>query len=206
MARQKRTTEKKAAVVGEGETEFYYFSHLRDAKQYNFKLTPNLPKKSDYESIFKRAGELKNDGYDMVFCVIDYDTIFEEKQKGNSKYIQKYEKAKKELEKTDDVFVIETMPCLEYWFLLHYTTYSTRVYHSYNAVVPVLKKHLPNYEKTQKYFITDEFRGILAKELNEKAMENAYKLRENKDDGNAGDDAPYSDMHTVFSKLDTLQS
>jgi hypothetical protein len=50
MVRQKRTTEKKAAVVGEGETEFHYFSHLRDAKQYNFKLTPDLPKHttSDY--------------------------------------------------------------------------------------------------------------------------------------------------------------
>lgn len=208
MVRQKRTTEKKAAIVGEGESEFYYFSHLRDTKKYNFKLTPDLPKhtKSDYESIFKRADKLKNDGYDMVFCVIDYDTILEEKQKGNANYIQKYEKAKKELEKKDEIFIIETMPCLEYWFLLHYTTYSTRVYLSYKAVVPVLKKYLPNYDKTEKYFGTDEFRGILAAELNENAIKNAHKLWENKDDGNAGDDAPYSDMPIVFARLDTLQS
>lgn len=51
------------------------------------------------------------------------------------------------------VTFIETYPCTEFWFLLHFIlSLSTESFHSYDELLLELQKYLPSYEKTEKYF------------------------------------------------------
>jgi len=67
----KRKVKKAIAIVGEGITEWMYFDYIRRNHRYAFSLKPDLPKHSHYSHIFKKAKELIQKGYDIVFCVLD---------------------------------------------------------------------------------------------------------------------------------------
>ena len=42
-----RTVTKSIAIIGEGETEWFYFDSLRVACRYPFKVAPDFPQHSD---------------------------------------------------------------------------------------------------------------------------------------------------------------
>ena len=46
---------KSIAIIGEGETEWFYFESLRIARRYPFKLSPGFPQHADIEHILKLA-------------------------------------------------------------------------------------------------------------------------------------------------------
>jgi hypothetical protein len=120
----------KVAIVGKGETEWFYFSNMRQYEKFSFKVAPDLPKHSDYKSIIKTARNKRDEGYDLVFCVIDLDRIITNDTEKKGYFSEKSKtKANKGIE------FIETMPCIELWFLLHFLeNYSSRVYIDYNQV------------------------------------------------------------------------
>ena len=43
---------KSIAIIGEGETEWFYLESLRVAKRYPFQMKPTFPKHSDWRYIF----------------------------------------------------------------------------------------------------------------------------------------------------------
>lgn len=48
---------------------------------------------------------------------------------------------------------IETNPCIEFWFLLHFLPeLSKRNYRTYEELLPELQKYMPGYDKTKRYF------------------------------------------------------
>lgn len=47
-----RTVTKSIAIIGEGETEWFYFDSLRIACRYPFKVAPDFPQHSDINHIF----------------------------------------------------------------------------------------------------------------------------------------------------------
>lgn len=149
MARKINTRPPKfqVAIVGEGETEWFYFSNMRQFERFTFKVAPDLPKHSDYKSIIKTARKKRDEGYDLVFCVLDLDRIITNRTEKKGYVIEKAKtKANKGIE------FIETMPCIELWFLLHFLeNYSSKVYLCYNQVSVPLRRHIPNYEKTAKF-------------------------------------------------------
>lgn len=150
MARGRKTRKEKfrAAVVGEGITEWHYFHSLKQTEKLLYQLKPSLPKHSDYREIFKKAQQLAAEGYDRVYCVVDLDVS----QSLGPKVQARYEKTKLKLLGIPDVFIFETMPCTEYWFLLHFHDYSTRIYPSFESLAAELKHFLPGYEKSGAYF------------------------------------------------------
>jgi len=50
-----------------------------------------------------------------------------------------------------NVNVIVNNPCLEYWFLLHFDP-SGKTYRNCDEVTVKLKRHLRDYEKSERYF------------------------------------------------------
>lgn len=77
MARKgkNKPTKFKVAIVGEGNTEWYYFSNMRQYERFSYKVEPEFPKHSDYMSIINTARRKRDEGYDLVFCVLDLDRI-----------------------------------------------------------------------------------------------------------------------------------
>ena len=62
----KKKTRFKVAIVGEGDTEWYYFTSMRQYERFSFKVEPDLPKHSDYKTIIKTARKKRDEGYDLV--------------------------------------------------------------------------------------------------------------------------------------------
>ena len=113
-----RTVTKSIAIIGEGETEWFYFDSLRIACRYPFKVAPDFPQHSDINHILKLVESYLNKQYDYIVCLFDMDRLYQFPSE-----MQQYQKAKKEYNKkkyAGRVLFIETNPCTEFWFLLHF--------------------------------------------------------------------------------------
>ena len=63
----KRTVTKSVAIIGEGETEWFYFDSLRITCRYPFKVAPDFPQHSDIKHILKLVESyLNKQQYDFI--------------------------------------------------------------------------------------------------------------------------------------------
>lgn len=205
-----RITRKAIAIIGEGITEKYYIESIKGLT--NFQIYPKeLQKKAS--SLKKLEESIKaaiKKGYDEVYCLIDMDGKEEEKP------LMQYSKLKKEFHQKTHVIksqgiecrviFIETERCTELWFLYHFTKNAiTRKFNSYNELEKELKKYLPNYEKTEKYFKSiSSLHKELTKEVKpsgslSQAISNADSsvVTRNKD----GRNHTYCEMHILIHSL-----
>ncbi len=142
---ENRNVRKSIAIIGEGLTEYRYVDDMRTTERYRFSLVPGIPKHSDVDDIVRLAQERMNAGYDYVLCLIDMDVI-----EGNHDKMEHYQALKRDNPK---IIFVESSPCTEYWFLMHFMpSPSSKEYADYDAVARELKKHIPNYEKTEVFF------------------------------------------------------
>lgn len=72
-----RTVTKSIAIIGEGETEWFYFDSLRIARRYPFKVTLDFPQHSDINHILKLIESYLNKQYDYIVCLFDMDRLFQ---------------------------------------------------------------------------------------------------------------------------------
>ena len=183
-----RTVTKSIAIIGEGETEWFYFDSLRIACRYPFKVAPDFPQHSDINHILKLVESYLNKQYPSE--------------------MQLYQRAKKEYSKrkyAGKVMFVETNPCTEFWFLLHFLpNVVCRRYDSYDQLLPELQKYMPGYEKTKRYFIrTNLYKYLTENGDLERAMSNSEKLcqlcKESPEDLKA-----YSEVYKVIKLLNKV--
>lgn len=200
MARKTKSRPPKfqVAIVGEGETEWFYFSNMRQHEKFSFKVAPDLPKHSDYKSIIETARNKRDEGYDLVFCVLDLDRIItnDTEEKG-------YNLEKSKLKANKGIEFIESMPCIELWFLLHFLkNYSSKIYLDYNQVSIPLKNYIPDYEKTAKFLKPIRLYEYLNKYGNfDMANKFAIRLEEEKKDS----DNPLFNFTQINNLLNRLK-
>lgn len=140
-----RRERKSIAIIGEGLTEYRYVDDVRTTERYRFSLVPGIPKHPDLDDIVNLANERVKAGYDYVLCLIDMDVI-----EGNHEKMEHYIALKKE---NPTIIFVESSPCTEYWFLIHFMPRtSSKEYANYDAVAQELNKHIPNYDKTEVFF------------------------------------------------------
>lgn len=151
-----RSPYEKVLIVCEGEkTEPVYFSELIDHYEINsanIRITGNCG--SDPLSVVNHALKLyqeekvKGDNFDHVYCVFDQDSY----NLPPNKYQQALDKIAGAKPK-DTFFAITSVPCFEYWLLLHFE-YTTAQFNSIGgvsagaSVLQKLKEHWPEYEKS----------------------------------------------------------
>lgn len=89
-------------------------------------------------------------------------------------------------------------PCLEFWFLLHYEQ-TLKYFATYSDLKKELNKHLPDYQKTEKYFknsrqdIYQHLKSNLATAINNAILTGTFDFN-NTHKG-------LSEMHKVFNEL-----
>lgn len=191
------------AIIGEGETEWFYFDSLRTAKRYPFKIAPAFPQHADISHFVKMATQFVNEGYDHVVCLIDMDRLLTHPTEMAS-----YRSLRTKTERQyPQIEFIETSPCTEFWFLLHFLSGLPRKHAiSYNDLVPELQKYLPGYEKTRRYFRrTNIYNYLVANGSLELAMLNAERLSA-LSHKNPEDKLSYSEIHKVFRIIDSMSS
>ncbi len=145
------------AIVIDGQTEFWYFQMLvrNERDKLNVQIKPELPSKKSLADQFKLVKQLSED-YTKTFWIIDLDVVLKE-----TKEAKKGEKTRiKELAEYIDIIdekfaekitVIINNPCLEFWLLLHFEP-TSKFFDTCAGAEQQLKKHLKDYEKTEKYF------------------------------------------------------
>lgn len=137
---------KSIAIIGEGETEWFYFESLRVACRYPFRIAPDMPQHSDITHMAKMAEQCVAKDYDIVICLVDMDRLFSNKKELNA-YIRIKDSS------NSKIMWIETNPCTEFWFLLHFIPdLVVRQYQTCDEVMAELQKYMPGYEKTTRYF------------------------------------------------------
>lgn len=187
---------KSIAIIGEGETEWFYFESMRTFHHYSFKMAPDFPQHSDINHLIGLAERYLKEGYDYVVCLIDMDRM-----KDNGSEWKKYQKYKKD-QKYKEVLFIETRLCTEFWFLLHFLPrVSVKVYTTQEKLLKELQKYMPGYEKTKRYFRQTNLycylkqHGDLQRAI--KYAEQLCQLNENHPE----DEIPYSEIYQVIQLL-----
>ena len=167
MRRIKRKTNPAFAIVADGKTEIWYLQMMKKyelenkekeqgKQQIRLAIKPELPKSKRIKDQCALVCELAQREYDKVFWIVDLDQIRKEQREATEgkkdpmrtfiecrkKVLQKYEKR---------VRVIVNNPCLEFWFLLHYT-HTDKSFGGYEELAKALKKHMKDYNKSEGYF------------------------------------------------------
>lgn len=144
MARVRKEREIKRSritVVGEGLTERWYFEHLRAIKGYRYDCKPRFFTHQSYEEMEKLIDwVLQNGGIAVCVCDADITRTNEERSK-------KLQNMKMRYAKNDRVYICDSMPSIEFWFLIHYMN-TRKHFKDSDSVIKVLRKFLPGYEKT----------------------------------------------------------
>lgn len=132
-------------IVCEGEkTEPFYFKGLCNSLSLhtaNIEITGDCG--SSPQSIFEKAQEVfkkaekEQNPFDRVYCVFDKD--------GHHGYDETIRKINSKKPK-DTFFAITSVPCFEYWLLLHFQR-TTRPFNTATEVISELRQFIPNYEK-----------------------------------------------------------
>ncbi len=201
MARISRNKRPKisAAIVGEGITEWYYFSTMRQVERFGFEVKPSIPKHSDFRSILDSARRLAAEGYDYVFCVLDMDDLIKKPA-----LLREYLRERARNRQNRNILFVESMPCFELWFLLHFLQgYSAKVYENFHQLKPELMKYIKDYEKTEAFFRKRSIYEFLEKEGNsDQARQFAQMLLQDKPKS----ENPYFNYTRVYEVKDKLRS
>lgn len=210
MRKPKRITHKTTpsfAVVVDGETEVWYLQMLkRNERDIRVSIKPEIPNKKSVEEQYNLVCDLSNKEFTKVFWLIDLDTVVKEDNeapKGKTSPIKAFDKLRTDLSKNyPNVVVVVNNPCLEFWFLLHFEK-TSKYFNTCASAEKQLKKHIKNYEKTQKFFTKQNDDIYLKLKPNLKtALENSIAL------GNFNNQSPIEamcEMELLFQSKELKQ-
>lgn len=146
------------AFVVDGETEMWYLQMLKknEEREGNIQINikPEIPQKKKLKDQYELVCNLSKE-HKQVFWILDFDVILKEtrdhsKDRVNplNEFLDYSGKLQAEYE---NVRIVVNNPCFEYWFLLHYVK-TQKKFANCSGVIKELKKQLPGYDKTEKYF------------------------------------------------------
>ena len=144
MARIRKERELKRSritVIGEGLTERWYFEHLRTLKGYHYDCKPRFFTHQSYEEMGKLIDwVLRSGGIAVCVCDADITRTNEDREKAFQVMKAKYAENK-------DVLICDSMPSIEFWFLIHYVN-TSKYFKDSDAVIQTLRRHISDYDKS----------------------------------------------------------
>ncbi|HNZ07956.1 MAG TPA: RloB family protein [Candidatus Cloacimonadota bacterium] len=182
-----------------GDVERAYLEKLKADRYPNgprVDIKPKLGQADKYADVMDDIADLLSDstGTELVFYVNDMDAIVAQGK------LAAYESKKNRLKRKagDRVVFIESMPCIEFWFLLH-LCYLDRYWASWEELKPELLRKIAGYEKTRPRVtrLYDEIREQLAE-----AIERAKRSTAKHEEGLEA--CSYTYMHQLIEKLDEV--
>ena len=157
-------------IIGAGITEQWYFTHLKVLRGYRVKIRPRFFGTETATGLDKKIEEvLRDEG--IAICVFDADV-----STWNDAERKKLAALQKKYEGNASVVLCDSMPSIEYWFLLHFK-HTTRHFGTSKAVVKELKKYIPQYDKTEQFLSNQRWVEEMTGEgKQEQACEYANKM------------------------------
>ena len=171
----------KYTLLGEGLTEMYYFKHLHTLGIISINALPSNCKYNDIQSIEKKIDDLL-EKHTNVVCVFDADQTIAKPKEG-----ERLKALRKKYKDSKRVLICDSMPSIEYWFLLHYD----EKYGSMTAdnALRALQEHIKNFDKTVKFLRQEKWVADMLPNLdsacqrakintNQPSYSNVYKIFE----------------------------
>lgn len=202
-----RPTKFTVKIFGEGQTEWFYFDKLRSKKLFTFSLEPGLPVKSrsSYKKrlllIDKELERPEDERANLIVLVTDLDNIV-----CDSAQHKEYLEDKARYEARGVVFV-ESHPCIELWFLYHFTPrYEKSTYATYDEIKQPLREHLPKYEKSKDYYSGNStFREAIVESLSRRVSAAGRADASCRYPVAEGEIANYTNIHRLVMFLHMMQ-
>ena len=147
MARGRRERElrrSRITVLGEGLTERWYFEHLRHVKGFRYDCKPRFFSQQSYAEMGKLIEQVLQNG-GIAVCICDADIT-----RTNDSERLRLEKMKSDYKGNEKVCICDSMPSIEFWFLLHYLE-TSKYFQSSEDVIKTLNKYLAGYNKHGNY-------------------------------------------------------
>lgn len=136
---QERTT-----IIGAGITEKWYFSHLQALFNLKIKIRPRFFGNENIDTLEKRIGQVLDEGGKAI-VVFDADvSTWNEIEK------ERLVKLRKKYSKNKRVTLCDSLPSIEYWFLLHYANIN-RYFGTSKAVIEELVRHINDFNKSESF-------------------------------------------------------
>lgn len=131
-------------IIGAGITEQYYFEHLKNLFGYRLKIRPRFFGNENIYYIEQRIKQVLDEG-GRAICVFDADvTNWDAAEK------KKLEELKRKYGNKSDVLICDSLPSIEYWFLLHFKN-TTRFFNTSKEAERELSAFIRNYEKHERF-------------------------------------------------------
>lgn len=103
-------------IIGEGLTERCYFKHLKSLKGYRYTCKPRNFSQQSIDDLQKQIDKvLEDDG--VAVCVFDADVARDKPAER-----KKLEAMQKKYAGKEQVILCDSMPSIEFWFLIHTST------------------------------------------------------------------------------------
>jgi len=137
---------------------------------------------------------------DYVVCLVDMDRLLRVPAE-----MATYQKLKKKSSR--NVIRIETNPCTEFWFLLHFLPkISTKHYETCEDVLPDLQRYMPDYEKTARYFRKNNLYKYLTEHGDLQRAIGYAKELSRLSEATPKDRIAYSQTHRVFELIASMNA
>ena len=147
MARKESIRQHREAtptIIGAGITEMWYFQHLQSKYRLRLKLRPRFFGNENVGTLEKRIAQIIADG-GRAIVVFDADV-----STWNDVERRRLDAPRRKYAKNNHVLLCDSLPSIEYWFLLHYVN-TTRHFGTSKAVVQELTKHIIGFDKTETF-------------------------------------------------------
>lgn len=131
-------------IIGEGATERYYFTHLKRLRGYNYVCKPRNFTEQTFDEMQKQIERVLADN-GIAVCVFDADVT-----RTRPAEKAKFEDLKRKYAGNPAVILCDSMPSIEFWFLLHYLN-TNRYYATSDDVIDALHRYIPNFSKHQSF-------------------------------------------------------
>lgn len=180
-------------ILGEGQTEQYYFTNLKKIFDYHCTIRPRFCTNTCISAISKSIKNLLT-GDVFILCV--FDTDVSRRIPGENIKLQELM-----LEYKDDPKVIfcDSFPTIEYWFLLHFKNICPNFISSKHAERE-LRKYIPNYAKTEAFLRLE--RWVRDMSVNKGHVDQA--ITRAKSYGTVG--PSYSNVYLAIEALETTKT
>ncbi len=174
-------------IIGEGITEQYYFSHIKKILDFRCTIKPRFFGNTSIAEMRKKIEELLR-GDIFIICVFDADVSTH-----NESERKKLEQLQNKYRKNKNLLFCNSLPSIEYWFLLHYE-HTNRHFNDAKSVEVALKKYVNDYEKTTQFLEKEKWvQDLCAESKLNQAIERSKRFEP--------EHGSYSNMHEAFDVL-----
>jgi len=189
--RERKLKNPTITIIGEGATERYYFTHLKRLRGYNYVCKPRNFTEQTFDEMRKQIERVLADN-GIAVCVFDADVT-----RTRPAEKAKFEDLKRKYADNPAVILCDSMPSIEFWFLLHYLN-TNRYFATSDDVINALHRYMPNFSKHQSFLSKESWVSEL---LNDDKMRQAAIRAEEFREGES-----YTNLHILFNELDSRKS